>query len=89
MVGCGSLRSDQAKPAAIPRIIGFVIMPFTVRKRRSLLETKVDFDAEVSEAGSLLADDSAGEVSVSAATAQMFQSGTVPIIISGAIQDCP
>ena len=67
MVGCGSLRSDQAKPAAIPRIIGFVIMPFTVRKRRSLLETEVDYDAEVSEA-----DDSAGEVSVSAATAQML-----------------
>ena len=46
----------------MPRIIGFVIMPFTVRKRRSLLETEVDFDAEVSEAGSLLADDSAGDV---------------------------
>lgn len=58
MVGCGSLRSDQAKPTAMPRIIGFVIMPFTVRKRRSLLETEVDFDAEVSEVGSLLADDS-------------------------------
>lgn len=42
----------------MPRIIGFVIMPFTVRKRRSLLETEVDFDAEVSEVGSLLADDS-------------------------------
>ena len=56
----------------MPRIIGFVIMPFIVRKRRSLLETEVDFDAEVSEAGSLLADDSAGDVSVSAATAQML-----------------
>ena len=42
----------------MPRISGFVIMPFTVRKRRSLLETEVDFDAEVSEVGSLLADDS-------------------------------
>ena len=47
-------------------------MPFTVRKRRSLLETEVNFDAEVSEPELLLADESAGDVSVNAATAQML-----------------